>query len=246
MQSLKIAILGYGKMGQIIEEIALERGHTISLKVGIEGFQPEDLKNTDVAIEFSVPQAAAENIKKCAEAKTPVVVGTTAWYERYDEVSDYIQEKGGAMLAATNFSIGVNVFFMVNRYLSKLMNGQEDYDVYMKEIHHLQKLDAPSGTAITLAEGILEELDRKNNWVHHENPTENKMSSDNPLDLHVYSDRKQGVPGTHRIVFENSIDKITIEHEAKNRKGFALGSVLAAEWLHGKKGVFTMQDLLKF
>jgi len=239
---MKIAILGYGKMGKIIESIALERGHSISLKSDREGFEVSELKGSDVAIEFSVPGAAVENIKKCIQANVPVVVGTTAWYDSYDEMRKLVLSENGALLTATNFSIGVNIFFDINRRLAKLMNPHSDYDVQIDEIHHLQKLDAPSGTGITIAEGILEEIDRKKQWVCQEG---NNVPETTSLDLKIIAHREPGVPGTHEVTYSSEIDTIELKHTAHNRKGFAQGSVIAAEWLVDKKGVFTMKDVLK-
>lgn len=235
---MRIALIGYGKMGKEIEKIALERGHSISLKVTSENrdYKPEDLKETDVAIEFSVPGAAYSNISKCLEAGVPVAVGTTGWYDKLEELTDYCNNNKGAILHATNFSIGVNIFFELNKKLAELMNPHKDYEPNITEIHHVQKLDAPSGTAITLAEGLLTNFNDKNQWVNE--------PSNNKTDLEIVSLREPEVPGTHTIKYENEIDKIEITHTAHNRKGFALGSVLAAEWLIDKNGVFTMQDML--
>ena len=235
---MRIALIGYGKMGKEIEKIALERGHSISLKVTSENrdYKPEDLKETDVAIEFSVPGAAYSNISKCLEAGVPVAVGTTGWYDKLEELTDYCNNNKGAILHATNFSIGVNIFFELNKKLAELMNPHKDYEPNITEIHHVQKLDAPSGTAITLAEGLLTNFNDKNHWVNE--------PSNNKTDLEIVSLREPEVPGTHTIKYENEIDKIEITHTAHNRKGFALGSVLAAEWLTDKNGVFTMQDML--
>ena len=235
---MRIALIGYGKMGKEIEKIALERGHSISLKVTSENrdYKPEDLKETDVAIEFSVPGAAYSNISKCLEAGVPVAVGTTGWYDKLEELTDYCNNNKGAILHATNFSIGVNIFFELNKKLAELMNPHKDYEPNITEIHHVQKLDAPSGTAITLAEGLLTNFNDKNQWVNE--------PSNNKTDLEIVSLREPEVPGTHTIKYENEIDKIEITHTAHNRKGFALGSVLAAEWLTDKNGVFTMQDML--
>ena len=233
---MKIAILGYGKMGRVIEKILLERGHTVTLKATSKGFLQEELNGTDVAIEFSTPENAIENITKCFNANVPVIVGTTGWYDRFSEIETLCKETNGALFYATNFSIGVNLFFKLNKQLAALMNNFPDYKVAMQEIHHIQKLDAPSGTAITLAEGLIGELEEKNNW-------KNELTNDNTT-VGIVSKREREVPGTHNIVYESEVDAIEIIHTAKNRKGFALGSVIAAEWLKDKKGIFNMNDLL--
>lgn len=236
---MKLALIGYGKMGKEIEKIALERGHTIILKVDIENknFALEDLKNCDVAIEFTNPEAAIHNIKSCFNANVPVVIGTTGWYQFFEEVRTACMNDNRAMLYATNFSIGVNIFFDINRRLAKLMNDQKNYEVTIEEIHHTQKLDAPSGTAITIAEGIIGELDRKDQWTSGESKPANH--------LNIFSQRIDNIPGTHIVKYSSSVDDIEISHVAHNRKGFALGAVLAAEWIKDKKGVFTMSDVLK-
>ncbi len=234
---MRIAIIGYGKMGKEIEKIALDRGHEITLRASsMHPFKSDDLSTSDVAIEFSNPKIAVDNIFKCFEGNTPVVVGTTGWYNRFNEVRHECENSGAALLHATNFSIGVNLFFQLNRQLAELMNKFEDYNPAMSEIHHTEKLDAPSGTAITLAEDLIYSLERKEKWVNDE---ESK-----PEELEIISKRIDSVPGTHNIKYSSAVDEITIEHLAKNRKGFALGAVLAAEWVVGKKGVFNMNDLL--
>lgn len=238
---MKLGIIGYGKMGRAIEKVAIERGHRIAYTIGREGYIPDLLRQADVAIEFSVPEAAPANIRACLEAGVPVAVGTTAWYHQYDELAQLAKTKNGTLFTASNFSIGVNLFFAVNRYLAGLMNDYPAYDVSMEEIHHIHKLDAPSGTAITLAEGILAELGRKNKWVCQEGDAEVDITS---LDLKIVSKRENEVPGTHLIRYASEIDEIEIKHTAKSRLGFAQGAVTAAEWLAGKKGVFTMKDLL--
>lgn len=227
-------------MGKAIEIQAIKRGHDVVLRAGRE-WSESDLSPADVAIEFSRPEAAVDNIRRCIEAGVPVVVGTTGWYQSYSEVKDMVQLKSGAMLTATNFSIGVNVFFEINRKLAQLMNPLPAYDVSMKEIHHIHKKDAPSGTAITLAEDIISRLDRKKNWVHPEGVSNNPL---NTFDLHIESFREDEVPGTHSVEYKSTEDKIVITHEAFNRDGFALGSVIAAEWIAHKKGIFTMSDVL--
>ncbi|MFI3314791.1 MAG: 4-hydroxy-tetrahydrodipicolinate reductase [Rikenellaceae bacterium] len=236
---MNIAIIGYGKMGREIEKILISRGHNIGLIIDIdnaEDLNSEKLSAIDVAIEFSAPSAAYQNIVKCIECGTPVVCGTTAWLDSYDDVVKLTNEKEGAFFYASNYSIGVNLFFDINRRLSNLMNSYPQYDVTLEEVHHTQKKDAPSGTAITLAEGILEGIERKTSWVCK--PTTE------PEELEVAAIRRSVVPGTHTITWESSVDMITIQHLAKGREGFALGAVVAAEFLCGKRGIFTMSDLL--
>lgn len=236
---MKIALLGYGKMGKEIESILLQRGHEVSLRASSEHpFTASDLQGTDVAIEFSKPELAVENMFKCFEAKCPVVVGTTGWYGRLEEVKTVCSEKKSTLLYSTNFSIGVNVVFHINRQLARIMNQLGQYEPSIKEIHHLAKLDAPSGTGITLAEGILDEIKRKDHWVNR--------ASEKADELALESERLGEVPGTHEIVYDSEVDTITLIHQAKNRKGFALGSVLAAEWLVNNPGIHTMNDFLKF
>ncbi|MCB0733982.1 MAG: 4-hydroxy-tetrahydrodipicolinate reductase [Flavobacteriales bacterium] len=240
---MRIALIGYGKMGKAIESLSAPVHHEISLKVGRSGFTAKDLQQTDVAIEFSTPDAAVNNIYTCFEAGIPVVVGTTAWYHQYDEVVAACKKANGKMLTATNFSIGVNLFWKAAEYLAGLMNERTDYDVSVHEVHHLQKLDAPSGTAITTANKLIEQLNRKNRWVHHEI---GNSPSDDPFHLNISSAREEGVPGTHIIEFANDIDSIELKHTAKNRKGFATGALKAAEWLYqqSEPGVYTMDDVL--
>jgi len=236
---MNIAILGYGKMGKAIEEIAIERGHQIVLKIGssnLSNLNVEQLKEADVAIEFSTPKNASQNIQLCFDAQVPVVVGTTGWYDDFDEITMICDQKKGTLLHTTNCSIGVNLFFKLNEMLSQLMNKHTEYNVKIDETHHTQKLDAPSGTAITLAEGILKNNDIKNSWKNELSAKENELS--------VLSHRIENVPGTHSISYESEIDQIEITHTAHNRKGFALGAVLAAEYIHNKQGVFTMNDVL--
>ncbi|MGB5384655.1 MAG: 4-hydroxy-tetrahydrodipicolinate reductase [Lutimonas sp.] len=230
---MKIALLGYGKMGKVIERIALDRGHQIVLRID-KGDSGYNLKDADVAIDFSVPTAAFHNLKKCMENGVPVVCGTTGWLDKYDEIVNFCQEKNGAMIYASNFSIGVNLFFKLNEYLAKLMNGIEGYEVYMEEIHHTQKLDAPSGTAITLAEQIIRNSN-KTGW-NIEVPVEEE--------LYIDVKRENDVPGTHIVTYKSNEDLISIEHRAQSREGFALGAVLSAEWLKGKQGVYSIQDVL--
>ena len=236
---MKIALIGYGKMGQAIEEIAVAQGHEIVLKIGIENvedFTPEAVKKADVAIEFTSPHSAVENIKKCMDAGVPVVSGSTGWLDQWEEVVKYCEEKQAGFLYASNFSIGVNLFFELNNYLARLMKPHSDYDVSLEEIHHTQKRDAPSGTAITLAEGVMEQITGKKQWVNH--------ISDNPAELEILSERIDPAPGTHKIKYHSAIDDIEIIHTAHNRKGFAGGAVMAANFLNGKKGIYNMKQVL--
>jgi 4-hydroxy-tetrahydrodipicolinate reductase len=230
---MKIALLGYGKMGQTIERIALERGHEIVLKK--DEFNTYDgLSTADVAIDFSIPTAAVSNISSCFHANVPVISGTTGWLELYDEMVALCKEKNGAFISSSNFSLGVNIFFELNAYLAKMMAKFDNYRVEMEEIHHTQKLDAPSGTAISLAKGIIENSGYSN-WT-----LENAKSNE----IHIDAVRTENVPGTHTVTYSSEVDTIEIKHTAHNRDGFALGAVIAAEWIVGKKGVFNMKDVL--
>ncbi|MBD0724695.1 4-hydroxy-tetrahydrodipicolinate reductase [Flavobacterium sp. L1I52] len=230
---MKIALLGYGKMGQVIERIALERGHEIVLKK--DEFNTFDgLSTADVAIDFSVPMAAVENISACFNNNVPVVSGTTGWLDRYDEMIALCKEKNGGFISSSNFSLGVNLFFGLNEYLAKIMSNIEGYKVSMEEIHHIHKLDAPSGTAISLAQGVIENSNY-DKWTL-ENAKENE--------IHIEAVRTGEVPGTHTVTYDSGIDSIEIKHTAHNREGFALGAVIAAEWLAGKHGIFSMRDVL--
>lgn len=236
---MKVALIGYGKMGHEIERILLERGHSVPLIIDIDNagdLNAGNLENIDVAIEFSTPSTAFGNIKKCLQAGTPVVCGTTAWLDRYDEAVALCQEKNGAFFYASNYSIGVNVFFKINQELARLMNRFAEYDVTIEEVHHTQKKDAPSGTAITLAEGILEELERKDKWICGTTTV--------PGELEIGAIRRSIVPGIHTVTYESPNDVITIDHALKNRIGLAAGAVAAAEFLCGKKGIYTMDDLM--
>ena len=236
---MKVALIGYGKMGKTIESIALQRGHTVDLKIDIDSlanFTAANLQQCDVVIEFTGPHSAKENILKCLNAGIPVVSGSTGWLEDWAEVETFCKEKNGSFLYASNFSVGVNIFFELNKKLAQLMNGQKVYSVSIEEIHHTQKKDAPSGTAITLAEQILEEVPRKKKWVNKE--------SDKEDELVIISKREDPAPGTHSIKYSSAIDDIEIIHTAHSRLGFALGAVLAAEFIHNKKGIFTMKDVL--
>ena len=236
---MNIALIGYGKMGKAIEEIALERGHQIVLKINdenLEDFTKENVNKADTAIEFTSPHSAFENIKKIIGYGTPVVCGSTGWTERINEINDYCKQQNGAFLYASNFSVGVNIFFELNKKLATLMAPHAEYNISMEEIHHTQKKDAPSGTAITLAEQILEQVKRKTKWV-------NEQSSDDTA-LPIISKREDPAPGTHSIRYSSPIDDIEIIHTAHNRQGFALGAVLAAEFIKGKNGIFSMKEVL--
>ncbi|MBN8567659.1 MAG: 4-hydroxy-tetrahydrodipicolinate reductase [Flavobacteriales bacterium] len=230
---MKIALFGYGKMGKVIEKIALERGHEIVLKKSSQD-SFEGLNNADVAIDFSIPDAAVQNITACLENNTPIVSGTTGWLHDYHKMVNLCKENNGAFIYGSNFSLGVNLFFELNDYLAKMMAKFSQYDVSMEEIHHTQKLDKPSGTAISLANAIINHTS-KNSWSI-ENPT--------PDDVFIDVKRIDAVPGTHSIFYQSVVDTIEIKHIAHNRDGFALGAVIAAEWIIGKKGVFTMKDVL--
>ncbi|HKG68751.1 MAG TPA: 4-hydroxy-tetrahydrodipicolinate reductase [Segetibacter sp.] len=236
---MNIALIGYGKMGKAIEEIALQNGHEIVLKISIENtddMTAENLKKADVAIEFTGPESAANNLKEIFNAGVPVVCGSTGWLEQMEEIRNICLDKEGALVYASNFSIGVNLFFELNSYLARLMNAYEIYNPKMEEIHHTQKKDAPSGTAITLAEQILENIQRKKLWVNHRSNEEEE--------LEIISERIDPAPGIHKIKYTSPIDDIEIIHTAHNRMGFAGGAVKAAEFLIGKKGIFTMKDVL--
>ncbi len=235
---MKIILLGYGKMGKIIERIALERGHEIAAKIDVDNRHEFDNTKADVAIEFSHPDAAFDNIRKCLSRQLPVVSGTTGWLERRAEVESLCKQEDGTFFYASNYSLGVNIFFKVNEFLARIMNGFPQYDVRMDEVHHTEKRDAPSGTAITLAEGVLKNVERKKKWVNRE--------STNKGDLYIESFRIDQVPGTHVVKYESAIDDIEIKHIAHSREGFALGAVMVAEWAKDKKGVLTMDDFLKF
>ena len=230
---MKIALLGYGKMGKVIERIALERGHEIVLKK--DEFNTFDgLENADVAIDFSAPSIAVEYISSAINHGVPVISGTTGWLENYHQIETLCNEKNAAFLYGSNFSLGVNLFFELNDYLARIMAKFKDYKVSMEEIHHTQKLDKPSGTAISLANAIINQTD-KNNWSI-ENPKED--------DVFINVKRIDDVPGTHSVFYNSDVDFIEIKHVAHNREGFALGAVIAAEWIIGKKGVFSMKDVL--
>jgi 4-hydroxy-tetrahydrodipicolinate reductase len=236
---MKIALIGYGKMGKTIEQIAKDRGHEIVSIIDVDNlqdFESEAFKSADVAIEFTRPDVALGNVRKCFAARVPVVVGTTGW--NLNDVKEELEANGNTLFWASNFSLGVNIFAAVNRYLAKIMNGFPEYNVAMEEVHHIHKLDAPSGTAITLAEDILKNLDRKQAWT--------KEAENSASDLAIKSIREGEVPGIHTITYDSPVDSITITHDAKSRAGFALGAVVAAEFTAGKKGLLGMCDMLKF
>lgn len=237
---MKLALIGYGKMGHEIETIALERGHEVILKISSANrhqLTDGSLDQADVAIEFTRPDAAYDHVAACLKAGLPVVCGTTGWNEQLVSAKQLCTELDGAFLPASNFSVGVNIFFEVNKKLAALMQQQPDYEISIEEVHHLQKKDAPSGTAITIAEGVLSEVSRKNKWALE--------GASNPADvLSIKAVREEGVPGTHRVTYSSAIDDIELIHTAHNRQGFALGAVLAAEFLKDKTGVFGMTDVL--
>jgi 4-hydroxy-tetrahydrodipicolinate reductase len=240
---MNIALVGYGKMGKIIEEIAIERGHTIVAKYS-SSF-PFDLNiatNIDVAIEFSLPKNAINHINCALNNSIPIVVGTTGWNNDLEAVTESTISKNGAVLHASNFSLGVNLFFVLTQQLAKLMNGR-NYEATIEEIHHIQKLDSPSGTAITTAQKIFESQDQYTRYVLFDDVDEYKYRTNHHLP--IFSERIPDVPGTHHVNYDSHEDRITLTHEAKNRRGFALGAVLAAEWLQHKKGIFTMSDVLQ-
>lgn len=238
---MKIALIGYGKMGKTIEQIARQRGHQIVSIIDINNtadFDSEAFRSADVAIEFTTPATALGNYMRCFEANVPVVSGTTGWFSHLDEVKAKCEQEGKTFFYASNFSVGVNIFFALNRYLAKIMNGFPAYDVRMTEVHHIHKLDAPSGTAITLAEGILDNVERKERWTLE--------TAEQPTDLPIHAIREGEVPGIHEIIYESDADTISIKHDAKSRAGFALGAVIAAEFTAGKKGFLGMHDLFHF
>jgi 4-hydroxy-tetrahydrodipicolinate reductase len=238
---MNIALIGFGKMGREIEKIALERKHEIVSIIDVsnpEDFDSPQFLSAETAIEFSQPGSAFANYQKCFDRNIPVVTGTTGWLSRLDEIKRICETGNQTFFYASNFSIGVNIFFAVNRYLAKIMNSFPTYEVGMKEIHHIHKPDSPSGTGITLAEDILKNIDRKKQWK--------EAAEGDSTDLLIHAERKGEVPGIHEIFYESETDVISIKHEAKSRKGFALGAVLAAEFVKGKKGFLTMDDMLNF
>jgi 4-hydroxy-tetrahydrodipicolinate reductase len=247
---MKIALLGYGKMGKIIEKIATDRKHEIVLKIDFDNLHeltPENLKQADVAIEFTTPSSVISNINMCFEAGVPIVVGTTGWYDKLDEIKQQCEAGNHTLLYATNFSVGVNIFFHINKILARLMNNYPYYEVQVEEIHHTQKVDSPSGTAITIAEGIIENLDAKKNWANVL-VADGKDSDDNVGNsaLLIESYRMDSVPGTHTVIYDSEVDSIEFKHTAHNRNGFALGAVLAAEWLNDNTGFHSINDMFNF
>ena len=231
---MKIALLGYGRMGKTIEEIAIQRGHKIVLKVD-ENTKEYDIKIADIAIDFSIPSVAFNNISNCINNNVPVISGTTGWLDKYAAVIELCEQKNGGFIYASNFSLGVNIFFELNEQLAKMMHQLEEYSISMEEIHHTKKLDAPSGTAITLAEGVIKHTNKKS-W--------NLDVTNNNSQIPIVAKRIPDVPGTHTVTYNSAVDSIEIKHTAHNRSGFALGAVIAAEWLQGKTGVFSMKDVL--
>jgi 4-hydroxy-tetrahydrodipicolinate reductase len=235
---MKIALIGTGKMGQAIEKLALSRGHEIVLKLNhenIASIHSDELKVADVAIEFTRPDAATSNLKRCLEANMPVICGTTGWYDELNQITDLFANNNGALVYASNFSVGVNMMFELNRILAKWMQSHNDYHVSLSEIHHIHKLDTPSGTAVTLANGIIENNSEYLKWTLEENQANA---------IYIDAKREPEVVGTHDVKWESEIDIIQLHHHAKSRDGFALGAIHAAEWIIGKKGVFTMKDIL--
>jgi len=249
---MKIALLGYGKMGKVLEQEAIQRGHTIDLKITSQNadlLEKGALKGMDLAIEFSNPQTVVNNIYHCFDAGVPVVVGTTGWLKDWNQVTEDAKCRSQALFYASNFSLGVNLFFQLNIVLAKMMNEFPEYAVSMTEIHHRQKKDSPSGTALSLAEGILENLSRKKGWINtldgvHHTQSADLSNEQNPLD--IQSLREDPVPGIHEIRYTSEEDEIVIKHSAKNRRGFALGAIFAGEWIQGKSGIFTMKDLIGY
>lgn len=230
---MKIALLGYGKMGKIIEKMALEKGHSVVFK-RMSNSSEGNFEDADVAIEFSSPEAAFDNISKALNAGIPIVSGTTGWLDKYDEITKLCEDRNGSFIYASNFSVGVNLFFSINDYAAKLMAQWKEYDVSVEEIHHTEKKDAPSGTAITIAETILK-YSEKEEW---------KLDGNKESELKITAKREEDVKGTHIVQYDSSIDTISLKHEAHSREGFAKGAILAAEWLMDKKGIFTMKNVL--
>ena len=245
---MKIALLGYGKMGQIIERLALDRGHEIVLKITVdnkEDLTESNLRKADVAIDFSAPDAALDNIYACFAANLPVVVGTTGWYGQLQEVKNECLTSNNTLLYGSNFSIGVNIFFHMNKVLAQLMNNFPAYEVQVEEIHHTQKLDSPSGTAMTIAEGIIDNLDRKTEWVNElvGTPFEEVLKKE---ELLIESHRIENIPGTHTVVYSSEVDEIEFKHTAHSRSGFALGAIVAAEWLEHRQGFYNITEIFNF
>lgn len=235
---MRVLLVGYGKMGKTIERIALDRGHEIAGRIDIDNQQDLDTASADAAIEFSHPDAAFQNISKCLDRKIPVVCGTTGWLARKPEIEALTRKNNGSFFYASNYSLGVNIFFKLNEHLARMMSSFKAYDITLDEIHHTEKRDAPSGTAITLAEGVLRHISSKKQWVNSD--------STKPEDLPIKSFRIDQVPGTHTVKYSSAVDDIEIKHTAHTREGFALGAVMVAEWIRDKKGILTMDDFLKF
>ncbi|MDH5475576.1 MAG: 4-hydroxy-tetrahydrodipicolinate reductase [Cyclobacteriaceae bacterium] len=233
---MNIALIGYGKMGQAIEKIALTRGHKIVAKVELDTVTTGDLIEAHVALEFTQPESAYNNIKKCIDLGIPVLSGTTGWIEKKEQIETYCRTKDSTFFYASNYSIGVNLFFKINEIVAEIMNSNTQYNVSMEEIHHTQKKDSPSGTAITLAEGILKHLENKNKWQ--------EGNSEKSTILPIYAKREGSVPGTHSVSYESEMDNITLTHTAYTRDSFALGAIMVAEWLKDKKGVLSMTDYM--
>lgn len=245
---MKIALLGHGKMGHIIEQFATDRDHDTVLKIDAQNageLTSENLNKADIAIDFSTPHTVLHHIKKCFEANVPIVVGTTGWYDHLLQIKNECEHNGHSLLYASNFSVSVNLFFAVNKILAKMMNRYPQYDIRIEEIHHTHKLDSPSGTAITMAEGIIEQMNRKKEWVNELVGTRPEISH-HPDQLFIESYRLEEAPGTHTVIYSSEVDDIELKHTAHNRNGFALGAVLAAEWLQGKTGFFSVNDLFDF
>ncbi|MBQ0056587.1 MAG: 4-hydroxy-tetrahydrodipicolinate reductase [Bacteroidales bacterium] len=262
---MKIALIGYGKMGHIIEDVALSRGHEVVCKIDVnnlEDFDSEAFRQADVAIEFTTPKTTRANMTRCLAAGVPVVVGSTGWYDQLSEVKAEVEKANGSLFWASNFSIGVNVFVAMQKYVARIMNGYPQYDVRLEETHHIHKLDSPSGTAITIANAVTDNLDRKQTWKEtacvwqHEDESIDvarnaeagtQFASHNDDELEVVAYRRGEVPGIHTVTYDSEVDTLTMTHSAKSRRGFALGAVVAAEWMgDGKKGVYTMTDLMPF
>ena len=248
---MKIALLGYGKMGKIIEKIAIDRKHEIVLKIDFDNLHEltaENLQKADAAIEFSTPATVLGNISQCFKADVPVVVGTTGWHDEMQQVKQQCEDGNHSLIYATNFSVGVNVFFHINKVLAKLMGKYPYYEAQVEEIHHTQKLDSPSGTAITIAEGIIDNLGSKKEWVNVLTSDGDETADDNIKNdqLLIESFRIDSVPGTHTVIYDSEVDTIELKHTAHNRNGFALGAIMAAEWVHDKKGFHSVQDMFDF
>ena len=235
---MKIALIGYGKMGKLLEIKAKDRSHTISKIIKNQNWTSKDIENCDVAIDFSNPNSVLDNIQKAFKANIPIVVGTTGWNNHFEKVVKWCKDYNGAILPSSNFSLGVNIFFEINKQLSKIMNHQKSYFAKINETHHLEKVDSPSGTAINTAEIILEEMDDYSNWLSN--------TSNYGDNLPIIAKRQEGVAGTHEVIYESNIDELSICHRAKNRNGFAIGAIIAAEFLINKKGLFSMKDVVKF